>query len=209
MNFHKAMRTPCALSLVLIGGVFAACAGSSTPKTDDDQEAAIAAAFANGTGVAGGAGGAAAGSGGRASGGTGGRASGGSGGRASGGSAGSAQASEAGAAGSGDTGGSSSGGCDAFGILAARCSGAGCHGAGSSNSNFAESEAIAESLAGSDPVTAGCEGESTLINPDNPRDSLLILKVNGTTPCGSPMPLIPPPLTDDEVTCLEDWIGSL
>jgi hypothetical protein len=210
MNFDKAMRSYCIVSLGLIGGVFVACAGSSTPATDDTLQADIATAFADGAGVAGGAGGAAAGAGGRASGGTGGRASGGSGGRASGGSAGSAQASEAGAGGSdASTGGTSSSGCNGFEILETRCSGGSCHGAGSTLGNFAESEEIAAGLADSAPVTPGCQSEDSLINTDNPRDSLLILKVNGTVPCGSAMPLIPPLLTDDEVDCLVEWIGGL
>src|SRR5690606_13493730 len=88
----------------------------------------------------------------------------------------------------GAAGGSASGACVGFDILEEKCSGEQCHGAGSLNGNFAESEAIAAAFADQDPVTAACSMDGPVLNPDNPRGSLLIQKVNGTVPCGTAMP---------------------
>lgn len=175
---------------VLCTVVAMACAGSETPQIDDEFEQAIADTYGNGsTAAAGSAAGPAGGAGGGSFGGSGGAL-------AAGGSA------NAGAAGSSD------GACDAFGILEASCSGAACHGAGARNGNFAENEDIAAAFADQEPVTAACSMDGPVLSPANPRSSLLIQKVNGTVPCGSPMPLVGA-LSDAEITCLEEWIRSL
>lgn len=185
------MRWLGALSLCVVCGAVAACAGGETPRLSDETEAIIADVYGPGAvGVAGAGGGGRSGSGGSAN-------------------AGSANAGRAGSGQSaGGNGGGSSAECDGFAILQLRCDGAQCHGADALNGNFAESEAIAAAFAGQDPVTPSCASEGPLINPDNPRGSLLIQKVNGTVPCGGAMPLTGP-LQDDEIDCLEEWISNL
>jgi len=192
----EAVRWLGALSFCLVCGAFAACAGNETPQVNDEFEQAIADTFGNGSvGVAG-----------SSNGGSGNAGRGGGGGR--GGSANAGTSGSGGRPAGGSGGGQSSNECNGFAILQTNCSGAQCHGAGSPNANFAESEEIAAAFAGEDPVTAGCSMEGPLINTDNPRGSLLIQKVNGTVPCGSPMPLTGP-IDDDEVDCLEQWISEL
>lgn len=203
----EAVRWLGALSFCLVCGAFAACAGSETPRTDDDFEAAIADTYGNGSVGVAGSGNGSSGSGGSGSGGSGagrGGSGAGRGGSANAGSAGSAGT----PSGGGSGGGQSSGECNGFAILQRSCDGANCHGAGSLNANFAESEEIAAAFAGEDPVTPACSMDGPLINTDNPRGSLLIQKVNGTVPCGSAMPLVGT-LDDDQIDCLEEWIGDL
>jgi hypothetical protein len=165
--------------LALLGGV-AACAGSERPQPTDEQEEQIAAKFVNG-GSGASAGGSA-------------NNNGGNGGQGPAGGAG---------------GGGGTGGCDAFGILEARCSGGSCHGAGSDLGDFAASLEQAEAFAGAAPVTPDCLEENLVIDPENPLQSLLVQKLDQTPPCGSPMPLVPPLLADEEVACLVQWIGTL
>lgn len=172
-------------SFCLIAGAFAACAGSETPQIDDDFETAIADTFGNGS--VGGAGSTAGGRGGSAN-------AGGAGGPS--------------VAGNGSGGSGSAAECDGFGILQENCGGGNCHGAGTPNGNFAESEAIAAAFAGQDPVTAGCAMDGPLIDTENPRGSLLIQKVNGTVPCGLAMPLVGQ-LSEEDIDCLEEWIADL
>lgn len=188
---YEAVRWLGAMSLVC--GALAACAGSETPRVDDDLEEAIADTFGNGSVGA---------SGSTASGGR------GSGGRANGGSAGSANA---GVAGSGSAAGGSGGApgeCNGFEILQQSCDGGNCHGSGAPNGNFAESPEIAAAFAGEAPVTAACAMDGPLIDTENARGSLLIQKVNGTVPCGTAMPLVGQ-LSDEEIECLEEWIEGL
>lgn len=188
----KAARWLGAATFCLVCGAFAACAGSKTPAVSDELEDAIDVTYGNGSV------GSAGSSGGRGS------ASGGRGGSANAGSAGSSSVAGSGAG----SGGAASGACDGFGILAQHCSGNNCHGAGTANGNFAENADIAAAFAGQDPVTPGCAMDGPLIDTENPRGSLLIQKVNGTVPCGSPMPLVGQ-LSDDDIDCLEEWIGEL
>jgi hypothetical protein len=181
MMQDKAVRWLCAAGVCWVCGAFAACAGNKTPRVSDEFEAAIADTFGNGSvGVAG------------------------SGGSANAGSAGGSSLAGNGSGGAAG----SSGECNGFGILQEHCSGGSCHGAGTENGNFAESEDIAAAFAGQDPVTEGCAMEGPLIHTENPRGSLLIQKVNGTVPCGAPMPLVGQ-LEDEDIDCLEEWIGDL
>ena len=53
-----------------------------------------------------------------------------------------------------------------------------------------------------------CSGAGDVFDPANPSASLVIQKVQGTSTCGGKMP-IGPALTDDEIQCIEDWIGTL
>ncbi len=201
-----------AVSLSLVCGGFAACAGTDTPPVDDALEDAIAQNFTSG-GVA------AAGASGNAG-----------SGNAGSGNAGSSNAPAAGSGGSGDddgAGGSdqepddedpppdddddpppaSGGGCDGFAILEERCNGPSCHGAGGLG-NFAESEEAALAFVGVNG-TVTCSADGPLLDPANPRASVILQKVNGTASCGADMPIGGAPLSDTEIDCLEEWIGSL
>jgi hypothetical protein len=92
--------------------------------------------------------------------------------------------------------------------LQLKCNGPSCHGDGSTVSGFAASEAAAMGFIDQDPSSAGqCAGNDPIMDPGNPGNSLIIQKLEGT-PCGLQMPL-GPPLSDDEVQCIEDWIGTL
>ena len=205
MNFDKATRTFCALSLGLIAGSFAACAGSDTPVVDDDLEGLIAERYGNGTAVAGTSSGGSAGRGGASSGGSGGaRPAGGTGGgTSSGGSGGAAPAGGSGGSGS------STEVCDGFAILELKCNGGSCHGEGAVSGNFAESREIAEGLVGAEPFTAACADDGPLMDPEDPANSLLIRKLDEDPPCNNRMPLVGGFLEEADVTCLEEWIGSL
>jgi hypothetical protein len=180
MIHDKALRSLGALCLGMVCGAFAACAGTDRPEPTEAQAERIAAIYVNGEGAAGGAAGA-----------------GGAGGGAmsSGGAAGGGGADE----------------CDAFAILAASCDGSGCHGAGSTVGNFAESIEIAEGFVGLSPVPDGecADEDNPVIDTENPRQSLLVQKVDGSPPCGDDMPLGPAALSDDDVACLVEWIGTL
>jgi len=182
--FHdKVTRATGVWCLGLVCGAYLACAGSDRPEPSDAEAAQIAAIYVDGNGTpAGGAAGA-----------------GGSDGAGAGGG------SSAGAGGGGTE------ECDAFAILDRSCSGGSCHGAGTDIGNFAESLEIAETFAGENPLpdSACADYNGTILNPDNPQQSLLVQKVNGAAPCGLDMPLAPPALTDDEVSCLVEWIGTL
>jgi hypothetical protein len=195
----KAMRLFGAMISSLVCGAFVACAGSATPTVDDTLEDAILQTYGSGA-VAGGS---AMGRAGSSAAPTAGR--GGTGTRPPPSNAG------AGGAASVGGGGAASGGageCDGFALLVIHCGGPTCHGAGTTNGNFAESLAIAENFADADPVTPQCASDGPVLNPDNPPDSLLIQKVNGTVPCGTAMPL-GASLSDADISCLEEWIGTL
>jgi hypothetical protein len=201
-----------------------ACAGKDIPEVDPELRSGLADSFlgapvaaagasgGNGLGgsSAGGAGGVASGNGGsagsaNAAGGSAGATGGtpaGNGGSASG--AAGAGMSSAGAAGAGpsDTGTP----CDGFAVLEANCSSGGCHGAGSNLGNFAESESIARTFIGQEGAI--CAGEGSIIDTDDPSASVILLKVSDDPPCGQPMP-IGGSLDEEDVACLEEWIGSL
>jgi len=210
----KAIRTFGKLSIGVIVGMIAACAGGDTPvRTDQISDENIAAGYPLGSSPTG-----TAGSGGTSSGGgTGGRAptppsNGGTSGAASAGRGGSASTGEAGAAGSsaGSTGTDPvpTGECDGFAILKASCGSGGCHGAGSSVGNFAESLEDAKSFVGEDAASS-CSGRGLLFDPDNAAASIVVQKIEGTINCGGRMPLTGAYLDADKVDCVKEWIGTL
>ena len=98
--------------------------------------------------------------------------------------------------------------CDGFAVLQTNCGGSGCHGQGSQFSNFAESEDAALAYVG-ESGEALCASAGPLIDPDNPAASIIIQKVTASSPpCGSPMPVVGE-LSQADITCLQEWIGSL
>jgi hypothetical protein len=99
--------------------------------------------------------------------------------------------------------------CNGFAILELYCATSGCHGQpGAPLGDFASSEAAARAFIDREGSLA-CSGQGTIIDTDNPSDSLLVAKVSGDPPCGQAMPPTGEPLTDEEVACLEDWISGL
>jgi hypothetical protein len=192
----------------------AACAGDDTPPLDGALANEIAAAYGGGTGSP--TGSSAAGSSG----------SGGSGSVAAvGGAAGnSTMSSLAGAAGAAPSMSAAGGSqasppapalpppaappCDGFAILQANCATGGCHGEGSNLEAFAASEAAARSYLGKSGTLA-CAGAGLLLDPKDPPASLMVQKLEDSPPCGNHMPLYGDPLPKADITCIEDWIGSL
>lgn len=193
---------------VVCGAVAVACAGGDTPARDDDLERAIAQAY--GVGVAGSGPAPVGGSGGRPpAGGAGGGASQGGSTASSGaggapGGAGGTTA-EGGAAGTGST-----GACDPDGLelLLTNCVGSTCHSAGSPFNGFAADE---DTLVGfvDESGTSTCASAGPLLDPGNPPASIIVQKLRGTATCGGQMPLASAPFSDEEIQCVEDWIGTL
>jgi hypothetical protein len=98
--------------------------------------------------------------------------------------------------------------CNGFEILELYCATAGCHGQpGAPLGDFASSEEAARAFVGRAGSLA-CTGQGTVIDPDSPEDSLLITKVAGDPPCGQAMPPTGDPLSEEEVTCLQEWIAG-
>jgi hypothetical protein len=214
MMHDKAMRLFGAVISSLVCGAFVACAGGDTPPLDDPLEDAIGQNFGNGA-VAGGTGGSSA----TSSAGTSAAPRAGSGGTparapapaaSQGGGAPVASAGSTGAPAEppaeDDPPASTGGGCDGFAVLNEHCNGGSCHGDGGLG-NFASSEEAALAFVGVSG-SATCSAEGPLLNPDNPRQSVIIQKVLGTATCGAQMPL-GVPLEDEDITCLEDWIATL
>jgi len=188
-----------------LGLIFCACAGGDTPATDAAFEQAIEDRFGNGAVASAGGSGGRSGSGRSGSGGgqaAAGRNAGG-GGNAPASSGGSGQLPDDG------PGGTSGDGCDGFAVLAANCAGSSCHGENSAYSNFAESEAAAVSFVG-ESGESSCATNGPLLDPENPAASIILQKVTAAVPpCGEPMPIVGGDLSQQEITCLQDWIGSL
>jgi hypothetical protein len=220
MMQDKAIRTFGKLSIGMIVGMIAACAGGDTPATTSEVEDDIANAYPLGsaTGVAGssatptpggGTGGSAprppsnGGSSGRGGSGTGGSASPGAGGSASTGEAGSSAAGSA-----ASSGGSAAGACDGFDLLKTSCGSSSCHGSGSPYSDFAASLAAAKAYV-NEEAKASCNGKGPLLDPANPAASILVQKLEGVATCGSRMPLTGDYFDDTEVDCVKQWISEL
>lgn len=93
------------------------------------------------------------------------------------------------------------------------CAGTACHYDGLVNlpPNFETTDDIFTMLTTS---TTTCNGAPSplYVDPANPEDSYLLVKIRAEQPsgCGSPMPPPDQPaLTQTQIDCLEDWIGSL
>lgn len=101
------------------------------------------------------------------------------------------------------------GGCDGFEVLQLHCGNANCHGqANAAFGGFASSPDAARDYIDVES-NAACAGQGAIVNTEDPGASLLVTKITGEAECGSPMPLGGEPLTDEEIECLEEWIGGL
>jgi hypothetical protein len=90
-------------------------------------------------------------------------------------------------------------------IFVPSCGGTGCHGpTGAQQDLDLVSPGVAERVVG---VTGtGCI--SNLADPENPEASLIYQKLSPTPPCGSPMPLARPALSEADAACVLAWIRA-
>jgi len=90
-------------------------------------------------------------------------------------------------------------------IFVPSCGGTGCHDAkGAQQDLDLVSPGVAARVVGVSGI--GCT--SILADPANPEASLIYQKLSPTPPCGSPMPLARPPLSDEDVSCVLTWIAA-
>ena len=90
-------------------------------------------------------------------------------------------------------------------IFEPSCGGTGCHGAtGAQQGLDLVSPGVAERVVGVPGI--GCS--ATLADPASPEASLIYTKLSSTPPCGSPMPLARPALSDEDVACVLAWIAA-
>ncbi len=185
--------------------IAAACAGGDTPPRTEELEqsicntyetdCAVGAAGSTSMGMGGsGTGGSTSGTGGSASG-TGGSASGGASGSGTAGSG----TSGSGTVVSGDI-------CDApTQVFSQKCSFQPCHGDGSANGAFADSESAAKALLDKATKNTQC---GKYIDSSDPDKSALFTKL-GSPPCGgSQMPLGSKPLEQVDIDCVQSWLSQ-
>jgi hypothetical protein len=90
-------------------------------------------------------------------------------------------------------------------IFIPSCGGTGCHGAvGAQQDLDLVSPGVADRVVGVQGT--GCI--STLADPTDPEGSLIYQKLLPTPPCGSPMPLARPALSDEDMACVLAWIAA-
>ena len=90
-------------------------------------------------------------------------------------------------------------------IFVPSCGGTGCHGAtGPQNDLDLVSPGVAARVVGVSGI--GCA--SPLADPANPEASLIYQKLSPTPPCGSPMPLARPALSEEDAACVLAWIAA-
>jgi hypothetical protein len=95
--------------------------------------------------------------------------------------------------------------CDVPQLFVERCDGQICHGSVEPAADLdLVSPGVESRVSGVEGICAGL-----LADPANPSSSLLYTKVAGSPECGSPMPLSGDPLSEDEATCIRDWISGL
>jgi len=209
MKQHKAVYTLGTWGVGVSLGLMAACAGGDTPARTSALENEIAVAFAGAQPLGAAGGGSGVGGSGAVSTGGGGSVGTGTGGGTMAGNAGSGSMT------AGPGGGSSSGGCDGFAILESKCSGGPCHDQQNSGpgtlSNFVLDEATAAAFVGEPSGNCASSDNAPIFDADNPAASLVIKKITNTASCGGRMPLgaTTQQLTDAELTCVKDWIGTL
>lgn len=90
-------------------------------------------------------------------------------------------------------------------IFEPSCGGTGCHGATAPQQDLdLVSPGVAARVVGVPGI--GCS--ATLADPADPEASLLYQKLSPTPPCGSPMPLARPALSDEDAACVLAWIAA-
>jgi len=90
-------------------------------------------------------------------------------------------------------------------IFVPSCGGTGCHGATAPQQDLdLVSPGVAARVVG--VLGLGCS--ATLADPSDPQASLIYQKLSPTPPCGSPMPLARPALSDEDAACVLAWIAA-
>lgn len=97
--------------------------------------------------------------------------------------------------------------CDIPRLFEDRCGGSICHGAGESTA--ADLDLTSPGVENRVSGKAGAQCAGIVADPANPTGSLLYQKVLDAPACGAQMPINGDPLTEDEQTCLRDWISGL
>ncbi|HYQ04640.1 MAG TPA: hypothetical protein VER96_38465 [Polyangiaceae bacterium] len=90
-------------------------------------------------------------------------------------------------------------------IFVPSCGGTGCHGPSGAQQDL---DLVSPGVAGRVVGVSGIGCTSTLADPANPETSLIYQKLLPTPPCGSPMPLARPALSDEDVACVRAWIAA-
>jgi len=90
-------------------------------------------------------------------------------------------------------------------IFVPSCGGTGCHGSIAAQQDL---DLVSPGVAARVVGVTGTGCVATLADPANPEASLLYQKLSATPPCGSPMPLARPALSDDDVACVLAWIAA-
>lgn len=90
-------------------------------------------------------------------------------------------------------------------IFVPSCGGTGCHGATGPQQDL---DLVSPGVAGRVVGVLGIGCSAVLADPANPEASLIYQKLSPTPPCGSPMPLARPALSDDDVACVLTWIAA-
>lgn len=188
--------------------VAAACAGGDTPPRDSAFEDKVRTLYdpdfetgnagsnslpAGGSGGGGGSGG----QGGSASTGAGGASPGTGGSVAEGGTGGGSS----GASGSGSTGPA----CDAVTKVFPKCSFQPCHGDGSNNGSFADSESAARALLNTPTRNTQC---GKYIDSANPEASAILTKLDDPPCGGAQMPFNADPLSAEDIDCVRSWVSQ-
>ena len=90
-------------------------------------------------------------------------------------------------------------------IFAPSCGGTGCHGATGAQQDL---DLVSPGVAARVVGVSGVSCATTLADPANPEASLIYQKLSATPPCGSPMPLARPPLSEEDTACVLAWIAA-
>jgi hypothetical protein len=90
-------------------------------------------------------------------------------------------------------------------IFVPSCGGTGCHDATGPQQDL---DLVSPDVAARVVGVPGLGCTSILADPANPEASLLYQKLSPTPPCGSPMPLARPELSEEDAACVLAWIAA-